>query len=68
MRVDRIMQLVMDGLKQRKLHKCVNLVILSDHGNNVLQIMPCYSFFPSLVIILSICCTGILVLYLVYLL
>ncbi|XP_053502478.1 ectonucleotide pyrophosphatase/phosphodiesterase family member 1 isoform X1 [Ictalurus furcatus] len=31
-RVDRIMQLVMDGLKQRKLHKCVNLVILSDHG------------------------------------
>ncbi|KAI5094369.1 ectonucleotide pyrophosphatase/phosphodiesterase family member 1 isoform X1, partial [Silurus meridionalis] len=32
LRVDRILQLVMDGLKQRKLLKCVNLVLLSDHG------------------------------------
>lgn len=31
--VDRIMQMIMDGLKQLKLHKCVNLVLLSDHGN-----------------------------------
>ncbi|XP_076872829.1 ectonucleotide pyrophosphatase/phosphodiesterase family member 1 [Brachyhypopomus gauderio] len=30
--VDRIIGLLMDGLKQRKLHKCVNLVLLSDHG------------------------------------
>ncbi|KAB5513634.1 hypothetical protein PHYPO_G00249010 [Pangasianodon hypophthalmus] len=32
LKVDGIMQSVMDGLKQRKLHKCVNLVLLSDHG------------------------------------
>ncbi|MCJ8750247.1 hypothetical protein PDJAM_G00260330 [Pangasius djambal] len=29
------MKSVMDGLKQRKLHKCVNLVLLSDHGMEV---------------------------------
>uniref|UniRef100_A0A4W4GY00 Ectonucleotide pyrophosphatase/phosphodiesterase 1 n=1 Tax=Electrophorus electricus TaxID=8005 RepID=A0A4W4GY00_ELEEL len=32
MKVDGIIRLLMDGLKQRKLHKCVNLVLLSDHG------------------------------------
>ncbi|TSL47669.1 Ectonucleotide pyrophosphatase/phosphodiesterase family member 3 [Bagarius yarrelli] len=34
-RVDRIVGMVMDGLKQQKLHKCVNLVLLSDHGMEV---------------------------------
>lgn len=23
----------MEGLKQRNLHKCVNLIVLADHGN-----------------------------------
>ncbi|XP_062858035.1 ectonucleotide pyrophosphatase/phosphodiesterase family member 1 [Trichomycterus rosablanca] len=32
MNVDKIIGMIMDGLKQRKLHKCVNLVLLSDHG------------------------------------
>uniref|UniRef100_A0AAY4C431 SMB domain-containing protein n=1 Tax=Denticeps clupeoides TaxID=299321 RepID=A0AAY4C431_9TELE len=32
MKVDRVLGLLMDGLKQRGLHKCVNLVALSDHG------------------------------------
>ncbi|XP_036417006.1 ectonucleotide pyrophosphatase/phosphodiesterase family member 1 [Colossoma macropomum] len=32
MRVDMMMSLVMDGLKQKKLHNCVNLILLSDHG------------------------------------
>uniref|UniRef100_A0A8B9LH16 Ectonucleotide pyrophosphatase/phosphodiesterase 1 n=1 Tax=Astyanax mexicanus TaxID=7994 RepID=A0A8B9LH16_ASTMX len=31
-KVDRIISLVMEGLKQRKLHNCVNLILLSDHG------------------------------------
>ncbi|KAG7460765.1 hypothetical protein MATL_G00202330 [Megalops atlanticus] len=30
--VDQLMGRLMDGLKKRKLHKCVNLVLLSDHG------------------------------------
>ncbi|MBN3315983.1 ENPP3 phosphodiesterase, partial [Atractosteus spatula] len=30
--VDKVMGLLMDGLKQRNLHKCTNLVIVSDHG------------------------------------
>ncbi|KAL7833924.1 hypothetical protein AOLI_G00288840 [Acnodon oligacanthus] len=32
MRVDAMMSMVMDGLKQKKLHNCVNLILLSDHG------------------------------------
>ncbi|XP_030637637.1 ectonucleotide pyrophosphatase/phosphodiesterase family member 1 [Chanos chanos] len=32
MNVDRILGLLMDGLKERNLHKCVNLVVVSDHG------------------------------------
>ncbi|XP_066509166.1 ectonucleotide pyrophosphatase/phosphodiesterase family member 1-like [Hoplias malabaricus] len=32
LRVDKIVNMIMDGLKQRKLHKCVNLILLSDHG------------------------------------
>ncbi|KAJ8275353.1 hypothetical protein COCON_G00099780 [Conger conger] len=31
-RVDRILGLLLDGLKQRNLHRCTNLVVLSDHG------------------------------------
>uniref|UniRef100_A0A674DZ98 Ectonucleotide pyrophosphatase/phosphodiesterase 1 n=1 Tax=Salmo trutta TaxID=8032 RepID=A0A674DZ98_SALTR len=30
--VDRLLGLLMDGLKQKNLHRCVNLVLLSDHG------------------------------------
>lgn len=45
LKVDEIMRLIMDGLKQRKLHKCVNLVLLSDHGNYIVMTMPFYSFF-----------------------
>ncbi|CAL1586186.1 unnamed protein product [Knipowitschia caucasica] len=30
--VDRIMGMLMDGLKERNLHKCVNLIVVSDHG------------------------------------
>uniref|UniRef100_A0A671NH25 SMB domain-containing protein n=1 Tax=Sinocyclocheilus anshuiensis TaxID=1608454 RepID=A0A671NH25_9TELE len=30
--VDRLIGLLMEGLKQRQLHKCVNLVLVSDHG------------------------------------
>ncbi|XP_063079798.1 ectonucleotide pyrophosphatase/phosphodiesterase family member 1 [Engraulis encrasicolus] len=32
MKVDGIMGLLMEGLKMRNLHKCVNVIILSDHG------------------------------------
>ncbi|RXM35055.1 Ectonucleotide pyrophosphatase/phosphodiesterase family member 1 [Acipenser ruthenus] len=31
-RVDKMVAMLMDGLKQRNLHNCVNLVLLSDHG------------------------------------
>ncbi|XP_072296626.1 ectonucleotide pyrophosphatase/phosphodiesterase family member 1 [Eucyclogobius newberryi] len=30
--VDRIIGMLMDGLKERNLHKCVNLMVVSDHG------------------------------------
>ncbi|XP_072527210.1 ectonucleotide pyrophosphatase/phosphodiesterase family member 1-like isoform X2 [Salminus brasiliensis] len=30
--VDKVINLLMEGLKQRKLHNCVNLILLSDHG------------------------------------
>ncbi|KAL0965021.1 hypothetical protein UPYG_G00275750 [Umbra pygmaea] len=30
--VDRLLGLLMDNLKQKSLHRCVNLVFLSDHG------------------------------------
>ncbi|KAI2651747.1 Ectonucleotide pyrophosphatase/phosphodiesterase family member 1 [Labeo rohita] len=30
--VDKLIGLLMEGLKQRKLHKCVNLILVSDHG------------------------------------
>ncbi|KAM7367751.1 hypothetical protein PAMP_014029 [Pampus punctatissimus] len=31
-KVDRILGMLMDGLKQRNLHNCVNIMIVSDHG------------------------------------
>uniref|UniRef100_A0A8C9N9F3 Alkaline phosphodiesterase I n=1 Tax=Serinus canaria TaxID=9135 RepID=A0A8C9N9F3_SERCA len=29
---DKAVEMLMDGLKQRNLHKCVNLIVLADHG------------------------------------
>ncbi|XP_078255637.1 ectonucleotide pyrophosphatase/phosphodiesterase family member 3-like isoform X1 [Rhinoraja longicauda] len=31
-RVDAMVAMLMDGLKQRNLHQCVNLIVISDHG------------------------------------
>ncbi|XP_072355248.1 venom phosphodiesterase 2-like isoform X1 [Scyliorhinus torazame] len=31
-RVDKIVGMLMDGLKQRNLQRCVNLILISDHG------------------------------------
>lgn len=33
-RVDRIMGQLMNGLKQLNLHRCLNLIILADHGSS----------------------------------
>ncbi|XP_067840634.1 ectonucleotide pyrophosphatase/phosphodiesterase family member 3-like [Heptranchias perlo] len=30
--IDQIIGMLMDGLKQKNLHKCVNLIIVADHG------------------------------------
>lgn len=30
--VDRMLGMLMDGLKERNLHNCVNLIVISDHG------------------------------------
>uniref|UniRef100_A0A672RWF9 Ectonucleotide pyrophosphatase/phosphodiesterase family member 1-like n=1 Tax=Sinocyclocheilus grahami TaxID=75366 RepID=A0A672RWF9_SINGR len=30
--VDRLLGMLMDGLEERQLHRCVNLVLVSDHG------------------------------------
>ncbi|KAM4772002.1 ectonucleotide pyrophosphatase/phosphodiesterase family member 3 isoform 1-T1 [Rhinophrynus dorsalis] len=32
MLADRVMGMLLDGLKQRNLHNCVNLIVLADHG------------------------------------
>ncbi|KAM4600365.1 ectonucleotide pyrophosphatase/phosphodiesterase family member 1 [Polymixia lowei] len=32
LKVDKIMGMLMDGLRQRNLHRCVNMIVLSDHG------------------------------------
>ncbi|XP_056150100.1 ectonucleotide pyrophosphatase/phosphodiesterase family member 1 isoform X2 [Lampris incognitus] len=32
LKVDRLLGMLMDGLKQRNLHRCVNIIFLSDHG------------------------------------
>uniref|UniRef100_A0AAR2JX72 SMB domain-containing protein n=1 Tax=Pygocentrus nattereri TaxID=42514 RepID=A0AAR2JX72_PYGNA len=45
MRVDAMMSLVMDGLKQKNLHNCVNLILLSDHGNVVFCSSYCSFYF-----------------------
>lgn len=34
LKVDRLLGLLMDGLKQRNLHRCVNIILLSDHGED----------------------------------
>ncbi|XP_069582112.1 ectonucleotide pyrophosphatase/phosphodiesterase family member 3 isoform X1 [Ranitomeya imitator] len=31
-RADKTMEMLMDGLKQRNLHNCVNLILVADHG------------------------------------
>lgn len=31
--IDRIMGQLMNGLKQIGLHRCLNIIILADHGN-----------------------------------
>ncbi|KAM4042778.1 ectonucleotide pyrophosphatase/phosphodiesterase family member 3 isoform 2-T2 [Anomaloglossus baeobatrachus] len=31
-RADKTVQMLMDGLKQRNLHNCVNLILVADHG------------------------------------
>lgn len=34
-RVDAIVGMLMDGLKQMNLHKCLNIIFISDHGKFV---------------------------------
>uniref|UniRef100_A0A8C9NAG7 Ectonucleotide pyrophosphatase/phosphodiesterase 1 n=1 Tax=Serinus canaria TaxID=9135 RepID=A0A8C9NAG7_SERCA len=34
-RVDKIVGMLMDGLKQMNLHKCLNIIFISDHGMEV---------------------------------
>ncbi len=36
--VDRILGLLMDGLTQRDLQRCVNMIIISDHGEITTQL------------------------------
>ncbi|KAF7253176.1 Ectonucleotide pyrophosphatase/phosphodiesterase family member 1 [Varanus komodoensis] len=31
-RVDKVVEMLMDGLKQMNLHNCINIILLSDHG------------------------------------
>lgn len=35
---DQALGMLMDGLKQRNLHKCVNLIVVADHGNVYISI------------------------------
>lgn len=30
--IDRVVGQLMDGLKQMKLHRCVNIILVGDHG------------------------------------
>ncbi|MEQ2179863.1 Ectonucleotide pyrophosphatase/phosphodiesterase member 2, partial [Goodea atripinnis] len=32
--IDRIVGQLMDGLKQMKLHRCVNIILVGDHGTD----------------------------------
>lgn len=33
-RVDKVVGLLMDGLKQMNLHNCINIILISDHGKS----------------------------------
>lgn len=33
-RVDKVVGLLMDGLKQMNLHNCINIILVSDHGKS----------------------------------
>lgn len=35
--IDRIVGQLMNGLKQMKLHRCVNIIIVGDHGISILH-------------------------------
>ncbi|XP_073527359.1 ectonucleotide pyrophosphatase/phosphodiesterase family member 3 isoform X2 [Phyllobates terribilis] len=50
-RADKTVEMLMDGLKQRKLHNCVNMILVADHGMEKtfceqLELMTDY--FPSI--------------------
>lgn len=34
--IDRIVGQLMNGLKQMKLHRCVNIILVGDHGTDTL--------------------------------
>ncbi|KAG9493506.1 hypothetical protein GDO78_001420, partial [Eleutherodactylus coqui] len=49
-RVDKTVEMLMDGLKQRNLHNCVNLILVADHGMEKTfceQIEFMSDYFPS---------------------
>uniref|UniRef100_A0A8C1VB22 Ectonucleotide pyrophosphatase/phosphodiesterase 1 n=1 Tax=Cyprinus carpio TaxID=7962 RepID=A0A8C1VB22_CYPCA len=47
--VDRLLGMLMEGLKERQLHRCVNLVLVSDHGECCVDLfIKCKSNDPSL--------------------
>lgn len=35
--IDRIVGHLMNGLKQMKLHRCVNIILVGDHGTDTLM-------------------------------
>lgn len=37
--VDKIIGQLMNGLKQINLHRCLNIIIVADHGNKALRVM-----------------------------
>lgn len=45
-RVDNIVGMLMDGLKQMNLHKCLNIIFISDHGK--LNYYKIYWYFEEL--------------------
>lgn len=38
--IDRIVGQLMDGLKQMKLHRCVNIILVGDHGTDTVPETP----------------------------
>lgn len=38
--MDRIMGQLMNGLKQINLHRCLNIIVLADHGNTLAPVRP----------------------------